>query len=213
LSDHTTIHHGCWYSSRDNCFVTIPAEELLAKHQKVHDGQVHRQRRVDPAGSATAAPEHASLAPLQNTRLRTTRRKEARVVQTRFIPPWIMLLSRVPMEDQEDVTKMEGASPSPVFSRPPGFPNAGVIDPESSWPGTATSADWFSEPDDLAGPCQFCLDSEEVELDAGDEPTSVEEDSLVDVTIPPSFQTVACSVVLQDISKLLHEVPSTQPQR
>jgi len=63
-----------------------------------------------------------------------------------------------------------------------------------------------------AGPPQISLDSEEVELDAGDEPTSVEEDSLVDVTVPPSFQMVACSVALEDISELLHEVPSTQPR-
>ena len=109
---------------------------------------------------------------------------------------------------------MEEASPLPVISRPPGFPNAGVIDPESSQPGTTTSADGFSGPDDLGWPPQISLDSEEVELDAGDEPTSVEEDSLVDVTIPPSFQTVVCSVALQeDISELLLEVPSTQPLR
>jgi len=107
---------------------------------------------------------------------------------------------------------MEEASPSPMFNRPPGFPKVGVVDPESSWPGTATSADWFSGPDDLSWPPQS-LDSEEVELDAGDEPNSVEEDSLVDVTVPPSFQTVACSVALEDISELLHEVPSTQPRR
>jgi len=88
-----------------------------------------------------------------------------------------------------------------------------VVNPESSWPGTATSVDWFSGPDDLSWPPRISLDSEEVELDAGDEPTSVEEDSLVDVTVPPSFQMVACSVALEDISKLLLEVPSTQPRR
>ena len=66
-----------------------------------------------------------------------------------------------------------------MFNRPPGFPKAGVVDPESSRPGTATSADWFSGPDDLGWPPQISLDSEEVERDAGDEPTSVEEDSLV----------------------------------
>jgi len=108
---------------------------------------------------------------------------------------------------------MEEAPPLPVFSQPPGFPKVGVIDPESNWPGTTTSADWFSGPDDLGWPPQISLDSEEVELDAGDEPTSVEKDSLVDVNIPPSFQTVACSVALEDISELLREVPSTQPQR
>jgi len=100
-----------------------------------------------------------------------------------------------------------------MFNWPPGFPKAGVVDPESSWPGTATSANWFSGPDDLGWPPQINLDSEEVELDAGDEPTSVEDDSLVDITVPPSFQTVACSVALEDISDLLHEVPSTQPRR
>jgi len=47
---------------------------------------------------------------------------------------------------------MEEASPSPVFSWPPGFPNACVIDPESSWLGIATSGDWFSGPDDLGWP-------------------------------------------------------------
>jgi len=134
------------------------------------------------------------------------------VVQTRFIPPWITPLPPVPREDQEDVTKMEEASPLPMFSRPPGFPKAGVVDPESSRPGIATSADWFSGPDDLGWTPQISLDFEEVELDAGNEPTSVEEDSLVDVTIPPSFQMVACSVALEDISELLHEVPSTQPR-
>ena len=112
LSDHATIHHGCWYSTLGDCFVKIPAEELLAKHQKVRAGQVHRRHRVDPTGSASVAPEHASsvsprarhgsrvhnpeaavtrvsalatpslTVPSQNTRLRT-----ARVVQTRFIPP------------------------------------------------------------------------------------------------------------------------------
>jgi len=45
---------------------------------------------------------------------------------------------------------MDEASPSPVFSQPPGFPKAGVVDPESGWPGTATSADWFSGPDNLS---------------------------------------------------------------
>jgi len=107
---------------------------------------------------------------------------------------------------------MEEASPSPIFSWPPGFPKAGVVDTESSRPGTATSADWFSGPDDLAWPPQISLDSEEVELDAGDEPTSVKEDSLVDVTIPPSLQMVACSMALEDISELLREVPSMQPR-
>jgi len=38
LSDHATIHHGCWYSSLGDHFVKIPADELLAKHQKVRDG-------------------------------------------------------------------------------------------------------------------------------------------------------------------------------
>jgi len=66
---------------------------------------------------------------------------------------------------------------------------------------------------DLGCTPQISLDCEEGELDAGDEPTSVEEDSLVDVTIPPSFQTVACSLALEDISKLLCEVPSMQPRR
>jgi len=100
-----------------------------------------------------------------------------------------------------------------VFSWPPGIPKASVVDPESSPPGTATSANWFSGPVDLGWPPQISLDSEEVELDVGNEPTSVEEDSLVDVTVPPSFQTVACSVAPEDISELLHEVPSTQPRR
>jgi len=108
---------------------------------------------------------------------------------------------------------MEEASLSSMFNRPPGFPKAGVVDPGSSWPITATSADWFSGPDDLSWPPQISLDSEEVELGAGDEPTSVEEDLLVDVTVPPSFQTVACSVALEDISELLHQVPSMQPRR
>jgi len=54
------------------------------------------------------------------------------VVQTRFIPHWITPLSPVPREDQEDVTEMEEAPPSPVFSQPPGFPKAGVIDPVST---------------------------------------------------------------------------------
>ena len=107
---------------------------------------------------------------------------------------------------------MEEASPSPAISRPPGFPKAGVVDPESSWPGTATSSIWFSGLDDLSWSPQITLDSEEGKLDASDEPTSVE-DSLVDVTIPlpPSLQMVACSMVLEDISELLREVPSTQP--
>jgi len=169
LSDHATIHHGCWYSPLGDRFVKIPADELLAKHQKVCAGQVHRQHRVDPTGSASVAPERASsvsprakhgsqvhnpeaavtrlsalatpslAVPSQNTRSRTTR-----VVQTRFIPPWITPLYPVPGEDQEDATEMEEASPSPMFNRPPGFPKAGVVDPESSRPGTATSADWFS---------------------------------------------------------------------
>jgi len=47
---------------------------------------------------------------------------------------------------------MEEASPSPVFSWPLGFPKASVVDPESSRPGTATSANWFSGPDDLGWP-------------------------------------------------------------
>jgi len=104
---------------------------------------------------------------------------------------------------------MEEASPLPMFSQPPGFPKVGVVDPESNWPGTTTSADWFSGPDDLGCLPQISLDSEEVELDAGDEPTSVEKDSLIDVTIPPSFQTVACSVALEDISELHAATAST----
>ena len=71
------------------------------------------------------------------------------MVQTRFVLPWITPLSPVPREDQEDATEMEEALPSPVFSQSPGFPKAGVVDPESSRPGTATSADWFYGPDDL----------------------------------------------------------------
>ena len=47
---------------------------------------------------------------------------------------------------------MEEALPSSVFSRPAGFPKASVVDPESSRPGTATSANWFSGPDDLGWP-------------------------------------------------------------
>jgi len=60
------------------------------------------------------------------------------VVQTRFIPPWIMPLSPVPREDQEDVPEMEEASPLLVFSQPCGFPKAGVVDPESSRHGTGS---------------------------------------------------------------------------
>jgi len=101
LNNHATIHHGCWYSSLGDRFVKIPADELLAKHQKVRDGQVHRRHRVDPIRSASAAPEHASSV---------------------FITPWIMLLSPIPREDQEDATEMEEASPSPVCSQPTGFP-------------------------------------------------------------------------------------------
>ena len=159
--------------------------------------------------SAPATPSLA--APSQNTRSHTSRGKGARLVQTRFIPPWITPLFPVPREDQKDVTEMEEASPSPMFSRPPGFPKVGVVDPESSWPGTTTSANWFSGLHDLSWTTQISLDSEEGQLDAGDEPTYVQ-DSLVDVTVPPSFQMVACSMVLEDISKLLHEVPPpTQP--
>ena len=49
LSDHATIHHGCWYSSLGDFFVKIPAEELLAKQQKVRGGLVHSQHHVDSA--------------------------------------------------------------------------------------------------------------------------------------------------------------------
>jgi len=73
-----------------------------------------------------------------------------------------MPLSPVPRKDQENVTEMEEASPSPLFSWPPGFPKAGVVNPESSRSGTATSADWFSGLDDLGWPPQISLDSEEV---------------------------------------------------
>ena len=99
-----------------------------------------------------------------------------------------------------------------MFSWPPGFPKAGVVDPESSRPGTTTSANWFSGLHDLSWTTQISLDSEEGRLDAGDEPTYVQ-DSLVDVTVPPSFQTLACSMALEDVSELLREVPSTQPRR
>jgi len=52
LSDHATIHHGCWYSARGDIFVPTPKEKLLAKRQKVRDGQVHRHHCVDPHGAA-----------------------------------------------------------------------------------------------------------------------------------------------------------------
>jgi len=100
------------------------------------------------------------------------------VVQTGFIPPWITLLSPIPREDQEDATEIEEALPSPMFSRPPGFPKVGVVDPECSRPGTPTSADWFSGPDDRGWPPQMSLDSEEVELDDGNKPRPCEQTHL-----------------------------------
>ena len=143
LIDHATIHHGCWYSSVGDHFVKIPAQELLAKHQKVCYGQVHHQHRVDPAWSALVAPERASsvsppakhgsrvsnpeaavtwvsaqampslAAPLQNTQSCTARRKGACVVQTRFIPPWITPLSPVPKKTRRTRPKWKRHRPRP----------------------------------------------------------------------------------------------------
>jgi len=137
-SDHATIHHVCWYSSLGDRFVKIPAEELLAQHQKVRNRQVPtscRPRRVslngtperassvsppakcdswvrNPEAAVTRVPAPATpslAAPLQNTWLHTALRKGACVVQTTFVPPWITPLSPVPKEDQKDATKMEEA--------------------------------------------------------------------------------------------------------
>jgi len=49
LSDHATVHHGCWYSTWDDRFVAILEVDLEAKWLRVYKGQVHRRCCVDPA--------------------------------------------------------------------------------------------------------------------------------------------------------------------
>jgi len=49
LSDHATVHHGCWYSAKQDRYVPIPAADLVAKHRRVREGQAHRKCRVYPA--------------------------------------------------------------------------------------------------------------------------------------------------------------------
>jgi len=144
--------------------------------------------------------------PSQNTRSRTAHRKGAHVVQTRFVPPWITPLSPVPREDQEDATEMEEASPSPVFSQPPGFPKVRVVDPASSRPGTTTGADWFSGPDDLGWPLRSVWIRRRSSWTPTTSPPLLRTTRSL-TSVPPSFQMVACSMALEDISELLHEVP------
>ena len=73
-------------------------------------------------------------------------------------------------------------------------------------------SDQASGPDDLGWPPQIILDAEEAMPDADVEPTSGKENSNTDVAVAPSFETVACSMALEDISQLPREVPSTQPR-
>jgi len=106
---------------------TESASAALERTSSVSPPAKRGSRVHNPEAAVTwvSAPATPSLAaPSQNTRSHTTHRKGARVVQTKFIPPWITPLSPVPKEDQEDVTEMEEASPSPMFSQPPGFPKA-----------------------------------------------------------------------------------------
>jgi len=49
LSDHATVHHGCWYSAKRDEYVVILEAELEDKRRRVRDGQAHRKHRVDPA--------------------------------------------------------------------------------------------------------------------------------------------------------------------
>jgi len=136
------------------------------------------------------------------------------MVQTRFVTPWIMLLSPVPREDQEDATKMEEASPSPVFSRPPGFPRrvssiqslASLTPP----PVPTGSLDWMTS----AGPLRsvWILRRSSWTL-ATSPPLLRRTRSSTSPHHRRSRWWLACSVVLEDISKLLREVPSMQPRR
>ena len=43
LSDHATVHHGCWYSAKRDEHMRIPEEELAVKCRRVKDGQQHRK--------------------------------------------------------------------------------------------------------------------------------------------------------------------------
>ena len=57
LSDHATVHHGCWYSTWNDHFVAVPEVDFEAKRLLVREGQAHPCYRVDPAevGRAVAA--------------------------------------------------------------------------------------------------------------------------------------------------------------
>jgi len=49
LSDHATVHHGHWYSAKQDEYVPIPEADLVAKRELIKKGQAHRKFRRDPA--------------------------------------------------------------------------------------------------------------------------------------------------------------------
>jgi len=109
---------------------------------------------------------------------------------------------------------MEEASPSPVFSQPPGFPRrVSSIQSLTSLalpPVPTGSLDWTTS----AGPLRsvWILRRSSWTL-ATSPPLLRRTRSSTSPYHRHSRRWLACSVVLEDISKLLREVPSMQPRR
>jgi len=105
LNDHATMYHGSYYSAHGDCFVKIPAEDILVKRAKVKAGQMHHRHptkapsrfssvKVSPSKSFLDAVRSGPgkvrvgtpasrplVSPLCCTRSSQARRQVARMVQ------------------------------------------------------------------------------------------------------------------------------------
>jgi len=57
LSDHATVHHGHWYSAKQDRYIPIPEADLAAKRDLVKRGQNQRKFRKDPANPPMNRPD------------------------------------------------------------------------------------------------------------------------------------------------------------
>jgi len=59
--------HGHWYSTKHDCYVPIPEEDLAAKRRRVREGQAHRKHHVDLADVQEQAFSLAEVRPRQRS--------------------------------------------------------------------------------------------------------------------------------------------------
>jgi len=102
LSDHATVHHGHWYSSKQDRYIPIPEADLAAKCRLVKLGRSHRKFRKDPAD--TPNPADGQDRPPKTVQSSTGQPKRSSVAQRNDMEQETAM-DMVPLPDTQSVVR------------------------------------------------------------------------------------------------------------